>query len=222
MDAKEFFGDWCGVVDINILNNTLNNLGRIMLNKEISPAPDKLFEAFRCCPYSKLSVVWVGLDPYPNKKATGIAFGNSSDTVFSDYSPSLKILYDAVDKYCRFDLPFSTIDEVFPTLEKWEEQGVLMLNSALSVEVSNIGSHTYLWRPFMKKLLTNIQEKKKDTIFVLLGDSAKSFKSCLNPENVVTCIHPARCARTGEEFPDIFKEIDKKMIDRHKQLIYWI
>lgn len=223
LSPREFFGEWAEVIDFNILNQTLSILGRIIQEKEISPSPSDLFKAFTFCPYNKLSVIMVGLDPYPQKNtATGIAFGNKEDTPLSQFSPSLKILYDAVWKYCSYDLPFSTIDKVFPTLEQWCNQGVLMLNSALSVEIGKVRSHTALWRPFIKNLLTNCQKKKDGLIFVLLGEVAQTFKSCLNPKNVVSCVHPSKCARTGEEFPDIFKEIDDKMIKNNKQLIYWI
>ena len=223
MDAKEFFGDWCEVIDFNILNPILYTLSSIMQTKEICPAPENLFKAFGCCPYQKLKLVIVGLDPYPQSgRATGIAFGNKEGTLPSEFSPSLKVLYDAVWKYCSYDLPFSTIDNVFPTLESWCNQGVLLLNSALSVEVNKIGSHTSLWRPFIKSLLTNLQKTKDGLIFVLMGETAQSFKSLLNKENTLCCVHPARCARTGEEFPDIFRQIDEKMQKNGKELIYWI
>lgn len=223
MDAKEFFGEWSEVIDFSILDKILNTLGYIIQTKEICPAPENLFRVFECCKLSDLKVVAVALDPYPTSgTATGIAFGNKEGTLPSNFSPSLKVLYNAVQEYCSFDLPFSTIDSVFPTLESWCKQGVLLLNSALSVEVNKVGSHSNLWKPFTKSLLANLQKRDDNLIFVLMGDVAQSFKNVLNQDNVICCPHPARCARTGEKFPNIFEQIDKKMMERGKQLIWWI
>lgn len=224
MDAKEFFGDWSKVIDFGILDNTLNALGRIMSTKEIGPAHTDLFKAFLCCPYNSLRVIVLAQDPYPQKGiATGIAFANSPETLPSKYSPSLKVLYDAVEKYCTFDLPFSTIDGLFPTLDNWSKQGVLLLNSALSVEIGRPGSHALLWRPFIKSLLINLQNEKKDLVFVLMGSQAQSFQQyLLNPKNIVPCPHPASIARNGGEFPDIFKKIDDIMSAQGQDLIWWV
>lgn len=222
MEEREFFGDWCEVIDFDILNKILNTLGVIIQKKEIGPAPEDLFKAFGCCPYSELQVVMLGQDPYPQRGiATGIAFANKRGSDLSKMSPSLKVLFDAVEKYCVDDLPFSTIDETFPDLKRWCEQGILMLNSALSVEIGNIGSHQSLWRPFTESLLRNLQEKKEDLIFVMMGEIAQSFSNCVKKENIIKCPHPAKCARTGEEFPDIFKEVDKMVKQRSGKLIYW-
>lgn len=222
MDAREFFGEWSEVIDFNILDGILNTLGTIIQSKEIAPAPEDLFKVFGCCPYSKLKAVFLGLDPYPQKGiATGVAFGNKKDTEFARYSPSLRVLYNAVEKYCSDDLPFSYIDDTFPTLERWCNQGLLLLNSALSVEIGKIGSHSALWKPFTESLLKNLQEKKPNTIFVFMGEVAQSFAHCVDSKNIIMCPHPSRCARTGEYFPNIFKDIDAMLMDRTGELIYW-
>jgi len=224
MDAKEFFGDWSEVIDFDVLDVTLNTLGQIMSTKEIGPAHTDLFKTFLCCPYNSLKVIVLAQDPYHQKGvSTGVAFANSPETLPSQYSPSLKVLYDAVEEYCTFDLPFSTLDELFPTLNNWSKQGVLLLNSALSVEIGKPGSHVQLWRPFIKSLLINLQQKKKDLVFVLMGNQAQSFKQyLLNPKNVVSCPHPASIARNGGKLPDIFSQVDKIMQENGQNLIWWV
>ena len=223
MESVEFFGDWGEVIDFNLLNEVLKKLTLEMERYEICPAPENLFRAFTKCSYNKLKLVMLGQDPYPQRGvATGIAFGNHLETRPEDYSPSLKVLLNSVERYCSDDLPFSTIDAVFPTLELWAQQGVLLINSALSVRLGQVGSHAIMWRQFIASLLKNISEHKPDVIFALFGEQAKSFISYIPSDRYVTCVHPAYCARQQELLPDIFKEIDKKMIEKGNFPIYWI
>lgn len=223
MDGAEFFKDWVEVIDFDILNNVLKELTAEIDKYEICPAPENLFRAFTKCSYKNLKLVMVGQDPYPQRNvATGIAFGNNLNTRIEDYSPSLKVLYNSVERYCTKDLPFSTIDVVFPTLEAWAEQGILLLNSALSVRMGQIGSHAMMWRGFIASLLKKISEHKPDVIFVLFGEQAKTFINYLNEDRYITCVHPAYCARNNALLPDIFTEIDNKMLSVGSQLIYWI
>ena len=134
-------------------------------------------------------------------------------------SPSLKIIKNSLLE----DLQISEKDFNFdPTLESWAKQGILMINSALTVEMNKIGSHTMIWRPFTKTLLKNLSEYNHNILFVLFGSQAHTFRPYISKESTVLEVpHPAYSARTGKEFPHIFKSINSILSKNNKQ-INWI
>lgn len=220
MTFEEYFGDWVHVFDMKELNKVLAVLGRMYKVKPICPAQDDVFKAFNLCKYRDCKVVFIGQDPYPQKGvATGILFGNRADTKEEDWSSSLKIVRDAVIDLHR---PHNLIT-FGPTLESWAKQGILMINSALTVEVNKVGSHTMLWRPFISKLLKNMSEVNTGIIYVLFGGTAKTFKPYIGKFNdVLEVEHPAYFARIGRDMPsDIFYEINRLLKGRYNITIEW-
>lgn len=211
-----YFKDWIKVVDLNILSNILNNLKKV--NRTLlCPHPDNIFKAFELCKYNNLKVVILGQDPYPQKDiATGIAFGNSTDKI----SPSLNILKESC---IDFTIPHNSI--IFDnSLESWCKQGVLLLNSALTCELNKPGSHTMLWRPFIKKLLINLSYRESGLIYILLGDNAKTFEPYINSKYnwVLKEKHPSYYARMNKLMPNtIFKETNKILKDNYNLKINW-
>lgn len=220
MTFEEYFGDWVHVFDMKELNKVLAVLGRMYKVKPICPAQDDVFKAFNLCKYRDCKVVFIGQDPYPQKGvATGILFGNRADTKEEDWSPSLKIVRGAVIDLHR---PHNLIT-FDPTLESWAKQGILMINSALTVEMNKAGSHTMLWRPFISKLLKNMSEVNTGIIYVLFGGTAKTFKPYIGKFNdVLEVEHPAYFARIGRDMPsDVFYEINRLLKGRYNTTIEW-
>ena len=211
-----YFKDWIKVVDLNILSNILNSLKKV--NRTLlCPHPDNIFKAFELCKYNNLKVVILGQDPYPQKDiATGIAFGNSTDEI----SPSLNILKESC---IDFTIPHNSI--IFDnSLESCCKQGVLLLNSALTCELNKPGSHTMLWRPFIKKLLINLSYRESGLIYILLGDNAKTFEPYINNKYnwVLKEKHPSYYARMNKLMPStIFKETNKILKDNYNLKINW-
>ena len=159
MTEKEFFGDWAEVIDFEELHKVLDFVSKEMKSNTLCPSPELIFKAFSECPYSKVSVVMLGQSPYPQANiATGLCFANKQDIPLENYSPSLKVLYDSIDKYCKDDLPFGF--NVFPTLEPLAHQGILLLNSALTIRLGQPDSHINEWRKFIGKLIENLSVKK--------------------------------------------------------------
>ena len=220
MTFEEYFGDWVHIFDMKELNKVLAVLGKMYKVKPICPKQEDVFKAFNLCKYDDCKVVLIGYDPYPQKGvATGILFGNSADTNEKDWSPSLKIVRDAV-----IDLHISHNSIIFdPTLESWAKQGILMINSALTVEMNKVGSHTMLWRPFISKLLKNMSEVNTGIIYVLFGGTAKTFKPYIGKFNdVLEVEHPAYFARIGRDMPsDVFYEINRILKGRYNTTIEW-
>lgn len=216
---KEYFGDWVNVININILNSILKKLDLEYLHKTICPDKLNVFKAFKLCNYKDCKVIMIGCDPYPQKGvATGILFGNKKET--ENISPSLQVIKDAVidirSNYnnVHFDL----------TLESWAKQGILMLNSALTVEMNKIGSHIMLWRPFIAEFLKSMSLNSTGIIYVLFGEQAKTFKPYINNKFnfILEEYHPSYYVRIKKDMPaTIFNEINKLVKGKYNQEIIW-
>jgi uracil-DNA glycosylase len=144
MYISSLVGDWDRVlVDVFKDKKVLEDLGKI--NKlyktspiKIYPEQEDVFKAFKECPYAKLSVVILLQDPYHDGTATGIATANSPEHLkYYSMSPSLRIIKDTVSREVYKGAEFN----FDPTLIKWERQGILMLNTALTVEAAHPQSH---------------------------------------------------------------------------------
>jgi uracil-DNA glycosylase len=220
MTIQQYFGDWSKVIDLKEADRILKRLP-----SDICPAKKDIFKAFRLCPYNDLRVIICGQDPYPdiyngNPRATGIAFANISETPEEDYSPSLAVLRESVIDYT---IPHRRV--IFdPSLEKWETQGVLMLNSALSCEKGKIGSHTLLWWPFMKSLITSLSEHTTGIVYVLMGSQAQSLEPFIKKEfnHIIRIRHPSYYARTKQRMPsNIWQQVNSILIGQNGYGIEW-
>lgn len=220
MTPQEYFGDWVKVIDLNELNIVLGKLSTID-PELICPKPSDVFKAFRLCPYKECKVVFIGQDPYPQKGvATGILFGNSIETTEDKLSPSLEIIKECCINY---EIPHGLV-EFDNTLESWAKQGILMINSALTCKVNEIGSHVMLWRKFISTLLKNLSYKEMGIIYVLFGKQAQTFEPYIESKynHIIRVRHPSYFARTNKTMPySIFTSIDKLLKDRYGETIKW-
>ncbi len=221
MTFNEYLGKWSEVINKRVLDIILSKLELEYKTKLICPMQGDVFKAFKLCSYDGLKVVMVGQDPYPQKGvATGILFGNKKETRNENLSPSLQVIRKTI-----IDLENSDNCITFdPTLENWAKQGILMLNSALTVEMNKVGSHTMLWRPFISDLLQKLSNSRTGIIYVLFGRQAQTFKPYINKQfnTVLEEKHPAYFARTGEKMPDtIFKEVNELIRNKYKIPIIW-
>lgn len=220
MTLEEYFGRWMRVIDKKSLEEALNKLGPEYQRKPICPVQNKVFRAFELCPYDELKVVMLGQDPYPQKGvATGILFGNDKEVAEENLSPSLKIVKEACINY---EVPHNSI--IFDqTLESWAKQGILMINSALTVEMNKVGSHVMLWRPFISKLLKNLSDNNTAIVYVLFGRQAQTFKPYIGKFNhIIEVEHPAYFARTNTKMPsELFRNINNLVKGINKMPIEW-
>lgn len=220
MSLKSYFGDWLKVFDIKEFREILNKVDQEYQSKLISPDQHNVFKAFNLCPLHDLKVIFLGYDPYPQKGvATGILFGNKQETKEEEISPSLKVIKESV---INFEVPHNSV--IFdPTLESWAKQGILMINSALTVEVNKTGSHTMLWRPFISSLIRNLSEYNTALVYVLFGKQAQTFKPYIGKFNYVFEIeHPSYFARTHTKMPSkLFRDINKVLNELYGISIEW-
>lgn len=159
--------------------------------------------------------------PYPQKGvATGILFGNRKEVDEDNLSPSLNVVKEAA---INFEVPHYciTFDH---TLESWAKQGILMINSALTVEMNRIGSHVMIWRPFIAKLLKNLSEYDTAIVYVLFGRQAQTFKPYINSRfnHIIEIEHPAYFARSGTKMPhQLFIDISNRVKGIYGVPIKW-
>lgn len=208
MKLEEYVGKWWNLFDINILADTLNILDKLYKTKNIFPQQHNVFRAFHECKYDDCKVVIIGSDPYPQKNvANGLAFSNNIDN--KNISPSLQVLLKASGSTDK-------------TLESWCKQGILLLNTALSVVEGKPSSHLLLWRPFIKSFLKNLSEWETGIIYILLGKDAQGLKLFINTKlnDVLEENHPAYYARLGQEMPStVFTEMNNLLINKYNQKI---
>lgn len=220
MTLQEYFGDWAKVIDFNELNVVLGKLGAI--NPELlCPHPSYVFRAFKLCPYKELRVVFLGQDPYPQKGvATGILFGNKDRIPDDKLSPSLKVIEECCINY---EIPHGPI-EFDKTLESWAKQGILMINSALTCKVNEIGSHVMMWRKFIATLLKNLSYRETGIIYVLFGRQAQTFEPYIDQKynHIIKVEHPAYFARANKIMPySVFTDINKLLQGQYGETIKW-
>lgn len=213
-----YFGDWVKVLDKNLLKNAVDKINLLSLQGvKMCPNYKDIFKAFTLCSLQDLKIVFLGQDPYPQKNvATGILFGNNSENL----SPSLEIIKDACidNSVPRGNIKFDN------TLESWGKQGILMLNSALTVELGKPTSHSMLWRPFIASLLKKLSGKECGIVYVLFGNQAQTFEPYINKQfnDVIKVPHPAYYARIKKPMPHtLFESLDKLMIGKYGKPIEW-
>lgn len=182
----------------------------------IYPKRSEVFKAFRITEFDNLKVVILGQDPYTNGMATGLAFANPEDTFHPNVS--LYKIQKAVERdiYNGFKLDFDF------TLESWAEQGVLLLNSSLTVG-GVAGSHSEWWEPFTRETIKIINDSKQGIIFMLWGNDAQKYSKFIdeNKHTVLTFEHPSYAARRDEiwkckhfsEANEIIKEYGGEQIE---------
>jgi uracil-DNA glycosylase len=175
-------------------------------DKRFTPPLKQVFRAFEECPYDKLQIVIIGQDPYPQLGvADGIAFSCSNT---DKLQPSLKYIHDEVNRTLYAGNPISTDLD----LKRWANQGVLMLNTALTVEVGKIGSHYDIWKPFTAYLLDGLNNYKSDLVYVYMGKKAEEWSDITSDNNIKFFLkHPASAAYNGSKWDsnNVFMEIQK-------------
>ena len=149
------------------------------------PIKQEVFNAIKLTPYSNVKVVIVGQDPYHGE---GEAHGLSFSVLCKKLPPSLQNIY----KEMYEDL--GIIPSSSGNLTCWAKEGVLLLNSVLTVKKDIPASHKNLgWQDFTDEIIRKIEEKKEVVVYILWGNFAKSKKSLItNPKHfVIESAHPS-------------------------------
>ena len=175
--------------NIKLKDNIYSPLNQICLdiNKghDVYPPVDKIFNAFNLCSFDNTKVVIFGQDPYHQKGlANGLAFAvNKGNKI----PPSLRNIY----KEIHDDLGFCYHN--LGNLEEWARQGVLLLNTSLSVIDSLPGSHSNIGWSMLIDSVIQILSNKRDVIFLLWGSSSAKKEYLIDSEvnYVLKSSHPS-------------------------------
>lgn len=144
-----------------------------------------MFRALELTPFDKVRVVILGQDPYHEKgQANGLAFSVYRGVKMP---PSLRNMFKELQDDIGGELRRDT------DLSDWAEQGVLLLNTALSVIEGEANSMEALWKPFTDRLIQLIDKNRDNVIFVLWGGNAKKKKSLIknNRDLIIESAHPS-------------------------------
>lgn len=193
-------------------------------NKTILPVSSKIYRAFKECPLDKVKVVILGQDPYHTPgMATGLAF----DNIFIHNrvkSPSLK---NILAKLLEGESQWS--QNKTSALEHLPPQGVLLINTALTVEMAAPDSHTKLWAPFTENLIRKLNTKD-NLCWILWGSKALQYKDLITNETheFVISSHPSPLSanRPLQGYPSFkdsnpFIEVNKKLERLNQTPIKW-
>ena len=147
--------------------------------RKIYPAPDDIFNAFQLTPFHKVKAVILGQDPYHGAgQAHGLCFSVKPDV---EIPPSLVNIYQELHDDCGCYIP----DNGY--LTKWAEQGVLLLNTVLTVRAHQANSHRGIgWEEFTDAAIRRLNEEDRPIVFILWGRPAQMKKSMLtNPNHLI-------------------------------------
>ncbi len=152
----------------------------------VYPKGSQIFNAFDICPFEKVKVVILGQDPYHEPgQAHGLCFSVPENTSFP---PSLQNIF----KEIRNDMGFEPIKS--GDLTRWSEQGVLLLNSTLTVRAHIAGSHQNKgWESFTDSVIHKLAENRQGLVFILWGSYAQKKGGFIDETKhlVLKSVHPS-------------------------------
>ena len=183
----------------------------------IFPENEMIFNAFNQTNIDELKVVILGQDPYHGKgQAHGLSFSVPEGV---KTPPSLRNIFKELKS--DLNLPISNNGN----LSTWAEQGVLLLNSTLTVREKEAGSHQKIgWEIFTDSIIKKISDKKEGIIFLLWGAFAQRKSALIDKEkhHILTAAHPSPfSAYRGFLGCKHFSKTNKILINNNKQPINW-
>lgn len=178
----------------------------------IYPPGNLIFNAFEQCRWDDLKLVIIGQDPYHGPgQANGMCFSVSHGMKFP---PSLRNIFKEIDLEFNKGLPIDG------DLSRWANQGVLLLNATLTVRSGEAGSHQGKgWETFTDNVIKVINEKKKNIVYLLWGNFARSKKKLIdgNANLILESPHPSPLsAHRGFLGNDHFKKANDYLFDQYQ------
>lgn len=152
----------------------------------VYPPGKLIFNAFNLCPFDKVKVVIIGQDPYHGPgQAHGLCFSVNDGIAFP---PSLVNIFKEIKADIGTDIPSSG------NLTRWAEQGVLLLNSTLTVRAHQAASHArHGWETFTDAVIRILAEQKEHLVFILWGAYAQHKGAFIDRDRhlVLSSAHPS-------------------------------
>lgn len=221
----DFKNDWSQILKEEIEKQYFNQIG-VLLSSErqkgkiIYPKSKDYFRALKLCSYEDTKVVIMGQDPYNKSEADGLAFSCNDEVV--RLPPSLINILDAIEE----DIYSGFIIQEERGLERWANQGILLLNKYLSVERGKPLSHSLFgWDRFTNYIISYLSAKNKPIVFMLWGREAQKIKSLITNKKhlIIECEHPAAAAYANRkwEYNKCFSKCSKFLDETYGKRIEW-
>lgn len=189
---------WQGFIGLEFSQNIARyteldrKLTELYETTSVNPQRENIFRAFRECPFADTKVVILGQDPYPNKEhAMGLSF---SIPAGEKQPPSLRNIITELESDIGTEIQVRSGD-----LTPWAQQGVLLLNTVLTVEEGKSNSHKKLWGSFANSILLELNEyHRKPLVFILWGKQAENIGKVMErrapdscPRKFIYSVHPS-------------------------------
>ena len=183
----------------------------------IYPNDDNIFRAFDKCSLNMLKVVIIGQDPYHGDgQANGLSFSVNDGIKFP---PSLRNIFKEISSDLNIEQPISG------NLDRWAEQGVLLLNSVLTVRANSAASHAGNgWEEFTNAVVRIISEKKEGIVYMLWGSHAQKKGALVDPTRnyILKAVHPSPLSAYRGFFGcKHFSLANQYLKNRNKPTIIW-
>lgn len=221
---------WEKIIHPELQKDYMKNLSAFLREerktKKIFPLSEDVFNAFKKCPLDKLKCVWIGMDPYPGECAYGpIADGLAFSTRDVRTPTSLRHIHKAIEEsvYKGFTL---TLDNDLTYLA---EQGVLLLNSCLTVEKNLAGSHAGRgWETFVGHIINETSKLGYPMAYIYFGKQAQSLIRHTDQLNtgyhkIIRVEHPAYASYSGRAWnhEDCFNRVNTFLQEQFNYRIEW-
>ena len=184
--------------------------------KTIYPPPAKIFNAFNSCSFDQVRVVILGHDPYHGAgQAHGLCFSVNDDVAIP---PSLQNIYKEL--FSDLGIPPASTGN----LQRWADQGILLLNATLTVQAGNAGSHQgHGWEEFTDAAIRTLAEKRTELVFILWGAYAQKKGAVIDSTKhlVLKSAHPSPFSATKFFGTKPFSKTNAYLIEHGKKPIEW-
>ena len=214
---------WCeklkGEMDKSDYRELVDKVQKEYEKETCYPPEDKIFNALNLCPFDKVKVVIMGQDPYFNPgQAMGLSFSVPEGV---QLPPSLKTLYRALG------INLNGINQPSGDLTRWAEQGVLLLNTVLTVREKQVNSHRkYKWRLFTDAVVKALNKEREHIVFMLWGRIAQRKERFIGTDNgrhmVLKAVHPAARRYGGWDGKEHFTCCNNYLNERGMATIDWM
>ena len=185
--------------------------------ENVFPPKEDIFKALELTPLENIKAVILGQDPYHGQgQANGLAFSVYKGVKIP---PSLRNIFKELNTDLGIEIP------KHGDLTTWAKQGVLLLNSVLTVEKEKPASHKNIgWEEYTDNLISEISGKKEHVVFILWGKYAEGKISLIDTKKhiIISSPHPSPfSARKGFFGSKPFSRCNKWLIERHLEPIDW-
>ena len=184
---------------------------------KIYPEGSRIFEAFNRTPVSKVRVVIIGQDPYHGDgQAHGLCFSVQKGVKLP---PSLRNIYKELNSDIGINTP------AHGDLSKWADNGILLINSILTVRANQASSHKKKgWENFTDAVIKNISNHQKNCVFILWGNFAQQKKKLIDEKKhlIIESVHPSPLSAYGGFFgSQPFSKTNNWLISKGIKPIDW-